>query len=227
MGLFLGVHRRGQLLGAAVGLAAGVILPMLVLPAIWSDYFTAVGQNSSFYLSGDTPRPGQQHYPGVIENTSTDILAYFETISFADFSIHAVLHDFGLGPFPGWPFEVVAVGAFAGWLWLTRGQVAERLLPGLAAWFFVIDLCLPVFRQSYNDVLALAIIGSALAVAPRIPWALGLGLTALGAGWFVAWNVPEDRWLINLPALAFTLMVLGLIFFIDNRFVLRKVEAAC
>jgi hypothetical protein len=223
LGLFLGLHRRGQLLGALAGLAAGVIVPMLVMPAIWAHYFSAVTQNASYYLSGATPRPGQQHYPGTIEGTSTDLIAAFQTISYADFSIHAVLHDFGLGPFPGWPFEVVAVGAFVGWLGLTRGQPAEKLLPGLVAWFFVIDLCLPVFRQSYNDVLALAIIGSALAVATRLPWALSLGGIALVAGWFVAWDVPEDRWLINLPALAFTLMALALIFFIDNRFALRKV----
>jgi hypothetical protein len=227
LGLFLGLHRRGQLLGALAGLAAGVVVPMLVHPAIWSEYFSAVGENASLYLNGESTRPGQQHYPGMIEGTSTDIIGGFQTISFADFSVHAILHDFGLDPFPGWPFELVAVGAFAGWLWLTRGQPGEKLLPGLAAWFFLIDLCLPVFRQSYNDVLALAIVGSALAVETRFPWALGLGVVSLIAGWFVAWDVPEDRWLINLPALAFTVMAIALLFFIDNRWPLRKVEAAC
>jgi hypothetical protein len=211
LGLFLGLHRRGQLLGALAGLALGVVVPMVVVPGIWSDYFTAVGENSALYLSGDSPRPGQQRYPGLIETTSTRIVAHFETISFADCSVYALLKDLGLGPIPGWPFEALALGAFAAWLWLTRGQSAENLLPGLAAWFFVIDLCLPVFRQSYNDVLALAVIGSALVVATRIPWALGLGVAALAAGWFVAWNVPEAHWLINLPALAFTTMAVVVI----------------
>ena len=223
LGLFIGLHRRGQLMGALAGLAVGVILPMAIHPAIWSEYFSAVADNATLYLSGDTTLPGKQQYPETIEGTSTDLLAHFEAISFADFSIHAVLHDFKLGPFPGWPFELIAVGAFAGWLWLTRGQPVEKLLPGLAAWFFLIDLCLPVFRQSYNDVLALAIIGSTLAVASRFPWALVAGAISLAAGWFVAWNVPEDRWLINLPALAFTVMAIALLFFIDNRFALRKV----
>jgi hypothetical protein len=227
LGLFLGLHRRGQLLGAVVGVAVGVIVPTLVHPAIWPEYFTAARQNASLYLGGDQTRPGQQHYPSVIENTPTDLIAHFEPISFADFSIHAILRDLGLGPFPGWPFEIGVVIAFAGWLWLTRVRPGENLLPGLAAWFFVIDLCLPVYRQSYNDVLALAVFGSALSVATRFPWALGFGLIALVAGWFVAWATPEERWQINLPALGFTLMALALLFFIDNRFALRKVDAAC
>jgi hypothetical protein len=223
LALFLGLHRRGQLLGALVGLVLGVVVPMLVHPAIWSEYFSAVRENAALYLSGEAPRPGQQHYPGIIEGTSTDLVAGFQVISYADFSIHAVLHDFGLGPFPGWPFELIAVGGFVGWLWLTRRQSADKLLPGLAAWFFLIDLCLPVFRQSYNDVLALAIIGGALAIATRFPWALAAGVASLLAGWYVAWAVPEERWLINLPALAFALMAVGLIFFIDNRWLIRKV----
>jgi hypothetical protein len=227
LGLFLGLHRRGQLLGAVAGLVAGVIVPMVVHPAIWPEYFAAVQTNAAFYLGSDETPPGQQRYPGTIETTSTDIIANLVPISYADFSVHAILRDFGLGPFPGWPFELIAVGAFAGWLWLTRGQPFARLLPGLAAWFFLVDLCLPVYRQSYNDILALAIVGSALAVGTRFPWALCIGMIALIAGWFVAWDVPDERWLIDLPALAFTVMAFALLFFIDNRFALRKVEAAC
>ena len=40
--------------------------------------------------------------------------------------VHAVLHDFGLGPFPGWPFEAVAVIGFTAWLWLTRSITRAR-----------------------------------------------------------------------------------------------------
>jgi hypothetical protein len=223
LGLFLGLHRRDQLLGAAAGLAAGLLIPTLVHPAIWPDYFTAVRENAYLYLHQiDTP-PGQQRYPGFLEGTSTDLLAAFAPLSYADFSIHAILLRFGLGPFPGWPFEVAAVGAFASWLWLTQGRSPRELLPGVAAWFFLIDLCLPVYRQGYNDVLALAIIGSALAIATRFPWALLAAVASLVAGWYVAVATPDEKWPINLPSLCFVALAIALLFFIDNRFALRKV----
>ena len=223
LGLFLGLHRRGQLLGAFVGLVIAVTLPMCVHPALWSEYFAAVQTNSALYISGDETRSGQQRYPGVMEGTSTEILANFAPFSFADFSAVAMLRGLGAGQVPGWPIELLAVAGFAAWLGLTRAQPAAKLLPGLAAWFFLIDLCLPVFRQSYNDVLALAILGSVLAVAARFPWALLAGAASLAAGWYVAWNTPEEKWLINLPAFCLVVMALALLFFIDNRWALRKV----
>ena len=227
LGFFLGLHRRGQLIGAATGLAVSAFVPILIHPAIWSEYAAAVQTNAALYLSQDETRPGQQHYPPQIEGTSTDLVAGIVPLSYSDFSIHAILARFGLGPFPGWPFEVIAVGLFAAWLWFTRAQPAEKLLPGLVASFFLIDLCLPVYRQSYNDVLALAIIGSALAVATRIPLALAAALVALVAGWYVAYDTPDEKWLINLPALGFVAMSIALLFFIDNRFAFRKVDPAC
>jgi len=223
LGFFLGLHRRGQLIGAAVGLAVSAAVPMVVHPDIWSEYASAVQTNAALYLSQDETRPGQQEYPGLIEGRSTDLVAGMVPLSYSDFSIHAILLRFGLGPFPSWPFELLAVGLFAAWLWFTRGQPAEKLLPGLIASFFLIDLCLPVYRQSYNDVLALAIIGSALAVATRIPWALAAAVAALLAGWYVAYDTPDEKWLINLPALGFVVMSLALLFFIDNRWAMRKV----
>ncbi len=223
LGCFLALHRRGQLIGVTVGLAVSAIVPMLIHPEIWSEYASAVQTNAALYLSQDETRPGQQHYPPLIEGTSTDLVAGIVPLSYSDFSIHAILLRLGLGPFPGWPFELIAVGLFGAWLGFTRGQPAEKLLPGLVASFFLIDLCLPVYRQSYNDVLALAIIGSALAVATRIPWALAAAVIALIAGWYVAYDTPDEKWLINLPAACLVLMSLALLFFIDNRFAFRKV----
>jgi len=223
LGFFLAQHRRGQSIGAGVALGVIPIMPMLLHQEIWFEYASAVQTNAVLYLSQDETRPGQQHYPPQIEGTSTDLVAGIVPLSYSDFSVHAILLRFGLGPFPGWPFEVGSVGLFFGWLWLTRGQPAEKLLPGLIASFFLIDLCLPVYRQSYNDVLALAIIGSALAVATRIPWALAAAVAALLAGWYVAYDTPDEKWLINLPALGFVVMSLALLFFIDNRWAMRKV----
>jgi hypothetical protein len=212
---FLALHRRRQLAGVAVGLLIAAGLPLLLNLGSWSDYLTAMQDNSYLYRHAINPRPGAQHYPAMMEGTSTEILANFAVIPYADFSIFTFLRWIGLGPVPAWlPLLVIAL-PFGVWLWLTRQQPAEKLLPGLVAWFFVIDLFLPAYRNSYNDVLILNLAALVILRAAKFSWAGALILLALPLGWYLYVFAPEDIWLINLPTCAFALAAVLLLFPFD------------
>jgi hypothetical protein len=200
---FLALYRRGQLAGAAVGLLLGFGLPLLINPAGWSDYFSAMETHSELYRHGFDPAPGPQSYPPRIEGIPTDILGRYVAIPYADFSAHALLRWLGFVPFPVLP--LLCAVPFVFWLGLSRKQPAERLLPGLAAWFFIADLFLPAYRDSYNDVLILNVVLVGFVTAKKIPWAAWPCAVALPLGWAVYAFAPEQAWLINLPAFFFTL----------------------
>jgi hypothetical protein len=225
---FLTLHRRGQLTGAMVGLLLGIALPSLMEPASWPDYFSAMQTQSQLYRTGtDNPRPGPQSYPPTMEGTSTILLTSFAVIPYADFSAHAFLRWLGLAPFPALPLLLVVVVPYAAWLWLSRTQPMERLLLGLAAWFFLIDLFLPAFRNSYNDVLILNVIALGLILNDKFPMAAWPCVLALPVGWYVYIWAPEQTWLINLPTALFTLGAVLFLFLFNNRAASRKVAGAC
>ncbi len=75
----------------------------------------------------------------------------------------------------------------------------ERLLPGLAAWFFLADFFLPAYRDSYNDVLILDVVLLGLVSARSMPWAVWPCVAALPLGWAVYGLTWDEAWLINLP----------------------------
>jgi hypothetical protein len=228
---FLALHRRGQLAGVAVGLLLGFGLPLLMNSASWSDYFSAMQTHSELYRNGFNPRPGPQSYPARIEGVPTQILGNYVAIPYADFSTHALLRWLGFAPFPVLPLLLMVAAPFAFWLWLSRGLSAERLLPGLAAWFFLTDLFLPAYRDSYNDVLILDVVLLGFVVATKFPWAAWPCVIALPVGWVVYVFAPEQAWLINLPTALFTLGAVLVVecstFLFNNRAGSRKVEAAC
>jgi len=202
---FLALHRRGQLAGAAAGLLLGFGLPLLMNPTSWGDYFSAMQTHSELYRLGFDPAPGPQSYPPTIEGVPTDILGHYVAIPYADFSAHALLRWLGFAPFPAMPLLLTVAVPFVFWLWLSRRQPAERLLPGLAAWFFLADLFLPAYRDSYNDVLVLDVVFAGLVAARQFPWAVWPCALALPLGWAVYAFAPERVWVIDLPALYFTL----------------------
>ncbi len=202
---FLALHRRGQLPGAAVGLLLGFGLPLLIQPTSWTDYFSAMQTHSELYRNDIDPRPGPQRYPPTIEGVSTDLIAHYASIPYADFSVHALLRWLGLAPFPAVPILLAAVIPFLVWLGLSRGQPAERLLPGLAAWFFLTDFFLPAYRDSYNDVLIINVVALGLITTAKIPWAAWTCALALPLAWAVYVFSPDQVWLINLPTLLFTM----------------------
>jgi hypothetical protein len=228
---FLALHRRGQLAGMAAGVLLGFGLPLLMNAASWGDYFSAMQTHSEVYRNGVDVRPGEQRYPAVIEGTSTYVLGNYAVIPYADFSVFAFLRGLGFAPFPAWPLFFAVAIPFGFWLWLSRQQPAEQLLPGLAAWFFVGDLFLPAYRNSYNDVLILDVALAGLVVAKKFPWAAWPCAVALPLGWAVYGFAPEEVWLINLPTALFTLgAVLAAVrgtFLFNNGAGPRKVEAAC
>jgi hypothetical protein len=208
---FLALHRRGQLIGAGAGLLLSVVLPMLWQSDCWPDYFSAMNTYSTIYRTDFDPHTPQA-YPPDVEGIPLDTLAGFKTISYADFSAHALLKVFGAEPFPALFVLVVAGVPYALWLWLSRAAPVEGLLVGLAAWMFILDLFLPSYRNNYNDILILNIFALALIRSSRIPWGVWPCLVAIPLGWYVYAAVPEQAVVINLPTFCFTVGVLVFLF---------------
>ena len=216
---FMALHRRRQLAGAAVGLLLGIGLPMLIYPACWSEYFSAMQTHSELYGNGIDPRPGPQSYPPTVEGIPTDTLGNYVAIPYADFSVHGMLKVLGLEQnplsgraIPAWPV-LLAVGVpFTIWLGLSRKLLVERALVGLAAWFFIADLFLPAYRDSYNDVLMLDVVTIGVVMTSkilRLVWPCAL---ALPIGWAIYASAPQQAWLINLPTALFTVSAVGFVF---------------
>jgi hypothetical protein len=213
---FIALHRRGQLAGLAVGLLAGFCAPLVINSASWSDYFSAMEMNSAIYRSGEDVRPGPQSYPPTIEGIPTDVLGNFVAIPYADFSVHALLHWMGLMSFPDLPLLLAVTIPFLVWLWLSRGQAVGRLLAGIAAWLFIVDLFLPAYRNSYNDVMIINVVAVGLVAATKLPWAAVLCALALPVGWGVYVWAPEQPWVIDLPTLFFTTGAVLFVFQVDR-----------
>lgn len=210
---FLLLHRRGQLPGAIAGLVLGIGLPLLVNPHCWSDYASAMQTNSELYRTGqDTPAFPPTSYPSEIEGIPIDTLAHFAVIPYADFSIHGLLRLLGLEPFPDFPLLLAVSALFIAWLWWMRKQRLELVLLGVAAWFFIIDLFLPAYRNNYNDVLILNVAALAILSFKTFPRLASIGLLAFPLGWIIYYCTPEEKWLINLPSLALTLATILFLF---------------
>jgi hypothetical protein len=203
---------RGQLPGAVVGLLLGLGLPLIFSGSIWNDYAAAMQEHSYLYRNAIDPPPGPQVYPPTVENISTDLLANYVAIPYADFSVHGLLRVLGAEPFPAWPVSLVGLILFIAWGWAVRGCEAGRLLLGLAAWLFLLDLFLPAYRNTYNDVIALDFLALGVILAPRFYPALIPALLALAAGVAIYVIAPETDWLIDVPSFLLTLSALAWLF---------------
>ena len=178
---------------------------MLLNPACWANYASAMHDHSEIYRAGDDVHPPLQHFPSTIEGIPTDILGFYVPIPYADFSAHAFLRWIGLAPFSDfWPLLIVGV-IFIIWLWRSRELRIEALLAGIAVWFFVIDLFLPAYRNSYNDVLILNVVALGLMTATKVSRGIWPCLLALVLGLGIYITAPTQAWLINLPTLLFTI----------------------
>jgi len=202
---FLAWRARGQLAGAAAGLLIGLALPLFFSGHAWENYFSAMQTHSFLYRSDIDPPPGPQRYPPTVEGIPTDTLANYVAIPYADFSAHALLRRLGAEPFPALPVFLAGIILFGAWAWLARRQPLDRLLLGLAVWMFLLDLFLPAYRNSYNDVLALNFLALALVISPRFSPGILLALGALAAGCAIYVFVPLQAWLIDIPSLLLTL----------------------
>ena len=210
---FLFWRRRGQLPGLALGLAAGIGLPLLVNPSCWHDYSAAMHEWSHFYRNGIDPRPPPQAFPwATVEGLPIDALGYFADIPSADASLVYLLRSIGVAPLPSYSLLCLLLALFGAWHWLARRQDEDTILLGLGCWALLADFFLPALRNSYNDVLILAALAVAFVLrgrAARLPWLL---LFAVPAGWWVYAAQPAREFIINLPTLGFVgIAVLGLV----------------
>jgi hypothetical protein len=208
---FVALHRRGQLAGAVVGLLVGLVLPMLWDGNVWPQYFSAMSTYADIYRTDFDPHTPQA-YPPEIDGMPVDLIANFQIISYADFSAHAFLKWMNAEPFPSLLVLMVALVPYGFWLWYSRAEKTEKLLLGLVAWMFIIDLFLPAYRNNYNDVLALNLVALGLVGSSRIPLGIWPCLVALPLGWWVYVAAPEQPLLIDLPSLCFTIGALLLLF---------------
>ena len=202
---FLALYRRGQMIGVTVGLLLGFGLPLLMSPTAWTDYFSAMQTFSDLYRNGINPSAGPRQFPPTIEGIPLVIIGHLMSFRTGDFSVHSLLRWLGFEPFPALPL-LVAIGAlFVLWLWLSKRQPVERLLPGVAAWFFLTDLFLPAIRFDYHDIFILNVVFAGIVTAKKIPWATWPCALALPMGWAVYAFSPTAIWTLNLPAFFFTL----------------------
>jgi hypothetical protein len=187
-----------------VGLLLSVGLPTLSNHPVWPDYFSAMHHYAGLYTSFIDIPAVPQTFPSMIEDIPIDTLGHFAVIPWADYSVFNLLHVMGFDSVPNLPVLLIVVIPFGIWLWLTRQQPARKLLPALAAWFFVIDLFLPSFRNNYNDVLILNIVALGVLASSRIPWGIWPCLLALIAGWSVYGFTIHRAWMIDVPSFLFT-----------------------
>lgn len=202
---FLALHRRGQWIGATTGLITGFGLPMFLKPLIWADYFSAMQTFSHLYRNSLNPAGSPMNYPEIIEGIPLKLLGTLMPFHAGDFSVHGLLRYLKWEPVPGLPL-LLAVGIlFVLWLWLSRAQKIDRLLTGMAAWFFLGDLFLPALRFSYHDVFILNVVFAGIVATRKLSPTTWLCLLALPIGWSIYLYFPTEKWWINLPAFLFTL----------------------
>jgi Glycosyltransferase family 87 len=202
---FIALHRRHQLAGAAVGLLLGFGSPLLVSSVSWVDYFSAMRTNSDLYRHGIHPPRPDQNFPSEIEGTPTTTMGNMFAFSYGDISVHALLRRIGLEPFSATIPLLIFLTFFALWLGWSHRQPVELLLPGVAAWLFLVDLFLPAIRYSYYDVVILNAVLAGIILAARIPWAFWPCALALPMGWAAYFLSPVLAPLLYLPAICFTL----------------------
>ncbi len=207
---FIVWRQRSQLAGLVLGLTLGLGLPLLWSGSCWTDYFTAMQEQAAIYQADFNPH-FRQAYPPLVEGMHLLTLARYAVIPYADFSIYALLKNLGLADFPSSAVLLMVLVPFAIWVWLARNEKQERLLLGLAAWFFLIDLFLPAYRNNYNDVLMVNVVALGWIGGRAIPWGAWPCLLALPVGLALYIYAPVDKWMINTPSFLFTV---GAILFI-------------
>jgi hypothetical protein len=183
---FLAVHRRRLLLGVAIGFAASVLVPMILLPSVWLDYASAMHTNSDYYRYNNLPPRPEQAFPETIEGVPLATMGNMVTFPYVDDSIYALARRFGLGAPPDLPVLLVFGTLFCAWLWWKRRATIESLLPGMAAWLFLSDFVMPTTRWAYYDIMILNVILAQIAVAKKFPCGALPGLI----GVIVMWSYP-------------------------------------
>lgn len=217
LGPFLALRRRKQWLGAVLGVALGLGVPMLMKPAVWQDYSKAMATWSTLYRTQSEPRPGQRVFPPQIEGVPTNQLAHFQVIQFVDSSLYRLCRGWGWREVSDRAMLAALGLGFGLWLWLSRRAGDPELLLGLAAWSYLADGFLPAYRYPYGDVMIINTIALLPAAYRLRRTSYGLALLALLTGiWIVNsdrmpvgwWTYQIERWWIYLPTLALAALAL-------------------
>lgn len=202
---FLVLRRPDQGRSALIALLASAALPLLFDLSCWADYGKAMQTWSELYRSGVNPRPPGQAFPASVEGIPIDLLGRFVSLPFADSSlVYLLRREFHLSSVPAFPLLAALIVLLAAWLWMGRRLPSDPLLLGIACWAFLIDFFLPALRNSYNDVLILAVIPLAILRTPG-SFTSWLAAFAWPAGWLILLHPPRNPWLISLPALIWIL----------------------
>lgn len=222
---FILMRRRGQIVGAVVGLTLGAGLPLLWDATCWSDYRQAMQTWSELYRAGTAnPRPPPQAYPNEIEGLPIDVIARFGVIPFADSSLYALLRSCGFSNVSAAPVTLSLLASLAFWFRCSRTRSDERLLIGIAAWAFLVDLFIPAPRNSYNDVQILSLLALGLLAPGRLSLRVtGLLLAAWPLNWAVMAALPRAKWIINLPSVV--MMTAAVLFLLLPVFEKHEAEA--
>ena len=209
---FILLRRRSQWLGAVIGLAIGLIAPMVFKPKVWIDYAKAMSEWSEVYRSGEQPRPGAREFPPAIEGMTLDHLASYQVPQYTDSSLFRLLRDAGWPQVPDKPVLATLVLLFAAWVWCNRKTADAAFLLGLAAWAFLSDAFLPAYRNPYNDVTILNVVALIPILGSRLRLHRALVVASLALGILMVNILPPARWWIYLPTLATaTLAVLAVL----------------
>lgn len=201
-GPFILFRRRAQWMGATVGLLLGLILPMVLRPAVWADYGRAMTAWSEIYRDNQNPRPGAKSFPSKIEGMPLDLLSTFKVRQYADSSLHRLFRGWGWSGVSDKAVLALLVIPFGIWCWRYRRASDPSLLLGMACWAFLSDAFLPAYRNPYNDVMLLNVIALLPVLGTRGRVQSVLALLAVGLGVVMVNILPPSRWWIYLPTLA-------------------------
>lgn len=198
--------------GVAAGLLLGFTLPLLMNPAGWSDYFSAMQIHTLLYRTGVHFPPTPQSLPPTIDGMPTPLIGGFVPIHSHDFSGYFFLRQLSSTAISELLMTLTLVVPFVFWLWWTRRESTSRLLPAMAAWFFLIDLFVPAPRYSYYDVIILNVVFAGVVTTGKIPWAVWPCVVGTLLGWAVYFLQPNRPLWIVLPEDFFTMGVVLFLF---------------
>ncbi len=208
IGPFLLFRRRGQWLGAAVGVVLGLGTPVLLRPGVWQEYGQAMDTWSELHRTYSNPRPGVMPVPATIEGMPVERISAFRLSRAADSSLYAVFRLMKLPPMPALPVLGILALACAGWWWWARKSGDAAILGGLAGWVYLTDFFLPAYRYPYDDVMILV----ALALIPLVrrmeKATLTVAVVSIATGIVVAcWKPPTQGW-VYVPTYAMIALAL-------------------
>lgn len=206
---FVVLRRRNQWLGAVIGLALGLGIPVLVKPTIWQDYGRSMETWSKVYRTQTEPRPRERAMPSEVEGIPLAEIAAYKVVQHVDSSLYRLARACGIKDIPA-VVMLAALGLlFAVWLWPARRVGDEAFLLGLAAWSFLLDAFLPAFRFPYTDVMIFNTLALIPAIACARKAAYGLALLAIALGICMVSILPPAPWPLYLPTvtLAFLAML--------------------